>query len=176
MTSKLQNCSKSTKIWHYVYLTLTLHNGNVFANTTKIPVSLSFIVTEIWPGQNANSKSGFLAKTSKFLAKLNFNFSLHNLSRYIIFRIFCNFCTKGFWRYGSDKESVTDKQTDGSTDGSTDGHTRREKQYMSPAGETYNSIQIRWIHIWCCFEPGFYSYEAWSLLYDIFPMLSLYAK
>ena len=30
----------------------------------KIPVSLSFIVTEIWPGQNINSKSGFLAKTS----------------------------------------------------------------------------------------------------------------
>ena len=44
---------------------------------------------------------------------------------------FSFFCTKGSGRYGSDKGSVTH--------GQTDGNTWREEQYMSPAGETYNS-------------------------------------
>ena len=40
------------------------------------------------------------------------------------------FCIKGSGRYGLDKGSVTY----GQTDGRTDVHTRREEQYMSPAG------------------------------------------
>ena len=41
---------------------------------------LSFIVTKIWPGQDTNSKSGFWPKLQQFLAKLNFDFLLHNFS------------------------------------------------------------------------------------------------
>ena len=94
----------------------------------KIPVSLSFIVTEIWPGQNTNSKSGFWPKLPKCLAKLNLNFSFHNFSRYVIFGIFC----KCFARKVLRDMARTRKALQ--TDGRTDGHTRREKQYMSPAG------------------------------------------
>ena len=53
-------------------MTRTLHNGDVFANTRKTPAILGCIVTEIWPGQNENSKSGFLAKTSKIFGKIEF--------------------------------------------------------------------------------------------------------
>ena len=38
----------------------------------KTPAILQCIVTEIWTGQNSNFKSGFLAKTSKFLEKFEF--------------------------------------------------------------------------------------------------------
>ena len=80
------------------------------------PVSLSFIVTEIWPGQNTNSKSVFFwPKLQQFLAKLNFDFSLHNFSRYVIYGFFFKFFMKGSWRYGSDKGSVTHGHTDGRT-------------------------------------------------------------
>ena len=30
-----KKCSKTTKIWHFQKMTQTLHNGDVFANTTK---------------------------------------------------------------------------------------------------------------------------------------------
>ena len=47
--------------------------GMFLLTLQKIPVSLSFIVTEIWPGQNANLKSVFfLAKTSKIFGKIEF--------------------------------------------------------------------------------------------------------
>ena len=46
--------------------------GMFLLTLQKNPVSLSFIVTEIWPGQNTNSKSGFLAKTSKIFGKIEF--------------------------------------------------------------------------------------------------------
>ena len=92
----------------------------------KIGVSI-FIVTEIWPGQNTNSKSGSFAKTSNIFGKVKFCFFVAQLQEVYYFWIFLQYiCTKGSWRYGSDKQSVTDKRTDG--------HTRREKQYMSPAG------------------------------------------
>ena len=45
----------------------------------KIPVSLSFMVTEILPGQNTNSKSVFLAKTSKIFGKIEFWFFVAQL-------------------------------------------------------------------------------------------------
>ena len=53
----------------------------------SISLFLHFIVIEVWPGQNTNSKSGFLAKTSTIFAKLNFNFILHNFS-YVIYGFF----------------------------------------------------------------------------------------
>ena len=65
--------------------------GMFLLTLQKIPVSLSFIVTEIWPGQNTNLKSVFLAKTSKIFGKIKFYFLLHNFSRYVIFGIFCKF-------------------------------------------------------------------------------------
>ena len=45
----------------------------------KTPAILGCIVTEIWPGQNANSKSGFLAKTSKIFGKIEFWFFVAQL-------------------------------------------------------------------------------------------------
>ena len=66
----------------------------------------------------------FWPKLPKFLAKLNFDFSLHNLRRYVIFGIVCNF----FARKVLGDMARTRKALQ------TDGHTRREKQYMSPAG------------------------------------------
>ena len=96
----------------------------------KTPAILGCIVTEIWPGQNENSKSVFFwPKLPTFLAKLNFDFSLHNFSRYVIFGIFCKF----FARKVLGDMARTRKRYR-QTDGRTDGHTRREKQYMSPAG------------------------------------------
>ena len=102
--------------------------GMFLLTLQKIPVSLSFIVTEIWPGQNTNSKSFFWPKLPKFLAKLNFNFSLHNFSRYVIFGFFGNF----FARKVLGDMARTRKALQ--TDGRTDGHTRREKQYVSRRG------------------------------------------
>ena len=99
----------------------------------KISVSVSVIVTEICPGQTNNSKSVFFwPKLPKFLAKLNFDFLLHNFSRYVILGFFAIFCTKGSRRYGSDKESVTDK-----TDGRTDIHGGKINICL-PQEETYN--------------------------------------
>ena len=74
----------------------------------------------------------FWPKLPKFVAKLNFDFLLHNFSRYVIFGIFCNF----FARKVLGDMARTKKALQ--TTGQTDGHTRREKQYMYPAGETYN--------------------------------------
>ena len=38
----------------------------------KTPAILQCIVTEIWTGEKSNFKSGFFAKTSKFLRKFEF--------------------------------------------------------------------------------------------------------
>ena len=57
--------------------------GMFLLTLQKIPVSLSFIVTEIWPEQNTNLKSVF------FLPKLKP--FLHNFSRYVIYGIFFYF-------------------------------------------------------------------------------------
>ena len=68
---------------------------------------------------------------AKFLTKLNFDFLLHNFSRYVIFDFFAR---KVLGDIGLDKESVTYERTDGRLYTQTDVHTRREKQYMSHAG------------------------------------------
>ena len=128
MKSKLQKLLKIYQNLKFCIFDSNVAQWECFLLKLQKIWCLSFIVTEIWPGQNTNSKSVFFwPKLPKKLAKLNFNFLLHNFSRYVILEIFSQiFCTKGSWRYGSDKESVTDKRTDG--------HTRRQKQYMSPAG------------------------------------------
>ena len=46
--------------------------GMFLLTRQKIPVSLPFIVTEKWPGQNTNSKSVILAKTSTIFGKIEF--------------------------------------------------------------------------------------------------------
>ena len=48
----------------------------------------------------------------------------------LFLEFFANFLHERFLEIWLGQESVTDKRTDGRTDG----HTRREKQYMSPAG------------------------------------------
>ena len=113
--------------------TVTLHNGKVFARTTKKSrVSIFYSYRDLaWTKHKF--KMWFFGQI--FLANLNFDLLLHNFSMYVIFDFFLQFfCTKDSWRYGSDKKALhTDGQTDGRTDGQTDGHTPREEQYMSPA-------------------------------------------
>ena len=98
----------------------------------KTPAILGCIVTEIWPGQNTNLKNGFFwPKLPKFLAKLNFNFLLHNFNRYVIFGIFCKF----FARKVLGDLARTRKryrQTDGRTDGRT--YTEGKTIYVSRRG------------------------------------------
>ena len=100
----------------------------------KTPAILGCIVTEIWPRQNTNSKSVFFwPKLPKCLAKLNFDFLLHNFSRYVIFGIFCKF----FARKVLGDLARTRKryrQTDGRT------HIHGGKNNIClPQGETYNN-------------------------------------
>ena len=66
------------------YLTLTLHNGNVFANTTKNSgVSIFYSYRDLaWTKHK--SKKWFFGQNFQ-----NFDFLLHNFSRYVIFGIFC---------------------------------------------------------------------------------------
>ena len=64
-------------------MTLTLHNENVLLILQKGPAILQCVVTEIWPGQSANLKSGFLAITLKFLRKFEFEFFVHSFSKYV---------------------------------------------------------------------------------------------
>ena len=106
----------------------------------KIPVSLSFIVTEIWPGQNTNLKIVvFWPKLLQFLTKLNFIFLLHNFSRYVIYGFFFHFFSmKGSWRYGSDKGSVTHGHTDGRT------YTEGRTIYVSRRGIHIISVELWW--------------------------------
>ena len=117
--------------------------GMFLLTLQKNSVSLSFIVTEIWPRQNTNSKSGFLAKTSKLLAKLNFDFLLHNFSRYVIFGIFCNFFAQ---RVLGDMARTRKRyrQTDGRTHGRTDGRTYTEGKtiYVSRRGRHIMNSKI----------------------------------
>ena len=98
--------------------------GMFLLTLQKISVSLSFIVTEIWPGQNTNSKSGFLTKTSNIFDKMNFNFSMHNLSRYVIFEFFCKFFAQRV--LGDMARTSKALQTNGRTDRRTDGRTYTE--------------------------------------------------
>ena len=108
LKSKLQKLLKTTKMWHLEKWTLMLHNGNVFANTTKNPVSLPFIVTENWPGQNTTSKSAFFCQSFAFLEKLNFDFFCCKISVDILFvKKKSNFYTKGSRIYGSETGNVT---------------------------------------------------------------------
>ena len=107
--------------------------GMFFLTLQKIPVSLSFIVTEIWPRQNTNPKSGFLAKTSKFLGKSEFwFFCCTTLVGILSLEFFANFLHER--RYGSDKVSVTDKRTDARTD-----IHGGKNNICLPQGETYNN-------------------------------------
>ena len=112
-------------------MTLTLHNGNVFANITKNPAILQCIVTEIWTGQNTNFKSGFLAKTSKFLGKFEFWFFVAQ------FQLICYLGKKlknsTFTILGDMARTRETLRTDGRTD------IHEAKSYIClPQGETYN--------------------------------------
>ena len=95
-------------------------------------MSLSFIVTEIWAKLNTNLKSGFFWPIlQQFLAKLNFNFLLHNFSRYVIYDFFFNFVARKV--LGDMIALHTDRRTDGRT------YIHGGKNNIClPQGETYN--------------------------------------
>ena len=82
----------------------------------------------------------FWPKLPKFLAKLNFDFLLHNFSRYVIFRIFCKFFAR---KVLGDMARIrralqTNGRTHGRTDGRTDNHGGKNNICL-PQGETYNT-------------------------------------
>ena len=94
---EIKICSKSTKIWHFAYLTLTLYNGNVFANTTKKnPVSLSFIVTEIWPGQNKFKKCFFFGQNLNCWQNWILIFRCTTSVGMLFLEVVANFLHRGF--------------------------------------------------------------------------------
>ena len=75
MKSKLQNCSKSTKNWHFANLTLTLHSGNVFAHTTKnSDVSIFYSYRDLSWTKHKFKKCFLLAKTLTIFGKIKFWF------------------------------------------------------------------------------------------------------
>ena len=118
MKSKLQKLLKIYQKFDILQIWPWLCTMGMFLLTLKnIPVSLSFIVTEIWPGQNINSKSVFLVKTLTIFSKIKFWFFCFTTSVGMLcmatFSFF--FSMKGSWRYGSDKGSVTNGHTDGRT-------------------------------------------------------------
>ena len=82
----------------------------------------------------------FWPKLPKFLAKLNFNFLLHNFSRYVIFGIFCNFFARKV--LGDMARTRKALQTDGRRDGRTDIHGGKNNICL-PQGETYNKTSKR---------------------------------
>ena len=86
----------------------------------------------------------FWPKLQYFLAKLNFNFLLHNFSRYVIYGFPTIFSMKGSWRYGSDKGSVTHGYPDGRT--YTEGRT-----ICLPQGEIYNYMSPPAGDIYCSY-------------------------
>ena len=81
----------------------------------------------------------FWPKLPKFLAKLNFDFRCTTSVGMLFFEFLQIVCTKGSWRYGSDKKAL---QTNGRTDGRTHGHTRRKNNICLPQGETYNNKRV----------------------------------
>ena len=110
---------------------LTLHNGNVSAQTTKNSGVSFFVVTENWPGQNTNSKVFFFAKTSTIFGKNEFDFLLHNFSRYGIYRKFSMFFHESFFG------DVDRTRVALHTDTRTDIHGGKNNICL-PQGKTYN--------------------------------------
>ena len=113
----------------------------------------------------------FWPKLPKFLVKLNFDFSLHNFSRYVIFRIFCNFfARKVLGDMARIRKALqTNGRTHGRTHGRTDGRTYTEGKtiYVSRRGRhiiqnSYKSMQDarqeKRVHIFISkyFQFGYY--------------------
>ena len=108
--------------------------GMFLLTLQKIPVSLSFIVTEIWPGQNTNSKSVFWPKLPKFLAKLNFNFCCTTSVGMLFLDFFCKFFARKVL-----------------------GDMARTRKALQTNGRTYTEgrtifVSRRWRHIIICFK------------------------
>ena len=95
-------------------LTLMLHNGNVFAHTTKNSgVSIFYSYRDLAWTKHKFKKWLFWPKLPKFLAKLNFDFLNLTLSSYIIYGNFFNFFPRKLLR---DMVALhTDRWTDGRT-------------------------------------------------------------
>ena len=133
-----KNCSKSTKIWHFANLILTLQNEKCFTHTTtNSGVSIFYSYRDLAWTKHKLKKCFFWPKLPKFLAKLNFNFWLQNFSRYVIFGIFCQFFARKV--LGDMARTRKALQTDGRTDGRTDIHGGKNNICL-PQGETYNTI------------------------------------
>ena len=86
LKSNCINCSKSTKNLHFANLSLTLHNENVFAHTTKNSgVFIFYSYRDLVWTKYKFQKCFFWPKIQQLLAKLNFNVLLHDFSRYVIY-------------------------------------------------------------------------------------------
>ena len=76
-----KKCSKTTKIWHFEKIIPTLHNEDVFANTTKS--SGDSKMYSYWDMNRKKTqilKVVFWPKLQKFWKNLNFEFLLHNFN------------------------------------------------------------------------------------------------
>ena len=103
----------------------------------KTPDSRMYSYWDLAWTKHKIQKVVFWPKLPKFLAKLNFDFSLHNFSRYVIFGFFANFLHERF----SDKKALqTNGRTDGRTDARTDIHGGKNNIWL-PQGETYNTTE-----------------------------------
>ena len=112
--------------------------GMFLLTLQKNPVSLSFIVTEIWPGQNTNSKSGFFGQNfQNFWQNWILILCCTTSVGMLFLEIFAIFLHKGFLEIWLGQESVTDKRTDGRPHGRTDIHGGKNNICL-PQGETYN--------------------------------------
>ena len=104
--------------------------GMFLLTLQKIPVSLSVIVTKIRIELQKLQKVIFWPKLPNFLLQ-NFNLICYCCETFklVIFGFFLHERLLEIWLGQGKRYRQTDERTDG--------HTRREKQYMSPAGETY---------------------------------------
>ena len=98
--------------------------GMFLLTLQKIPVSLPVTVTEIWPGQKHKFKKWFFGQNFQNFCQ---NWILIFRSTTSVGVLFWDFFARKV--LGDMARTRKALQTNGRT-----GHTRREKQYMSPAG------------------------------------------
>ena len=131
---------KTTKISHFEKITPTLHNGDVFANTTKNSGdSRMYSYWDLAWTKHTFKKWFFLAKTSKMFSQNWILIFCCTTSVGMLFlEFFAIFLHERFLEIWLGQESVTDKRADGRTDGRTHIHGGKNNICL-PQGETYNN-------------------------------------
>ena len=122
-------------------MTPTLHNGDVFANTTKNSGdSRMYSYWDLAWTKHKFKKCFFGQNFQNFWQNWILIFCCTTSVCMLFLEFFAIFLHERFLEIWLGQESVTDKRTDARTDG----HTRREKQYMSPAGGDIKLTELSW--------------------------------